>query len=64
MAIFGLAMVWLVGWRRARQLYPRFYDEEISRLEQELKSVARATVAEVVEETIEEKVQKALRKRW
>ncbi len=26
-AIFGLAMVWVVGWRRGRQLYQRFYDE-------------------------------------
>ncbi len=63
-AVFGLAMVWLVGWRRARQLYPRFYNEEISRLEQELKRATRATVAEAIEETIEEKVQKALRERW
>ncbi len=30
-AIFGLAMVWLVGWRRARQVYGRFLDEELSK---------------------------------
>ena len=59
-AIFGLAMVWLVGWRRGRQLYPRFYEEELSELEQELKRTIKGTV----EETIEEKVQKALRERW
>ncbi len=59
-AIFGLAMVWLVGWRRGRQLYPRFYEEELSKLEYELKG----TVKKTVEETIEEKVQKALRERW
>ena len=29
-AIFGLAMAWLVGWRRGRQVYQRFYDEELS----------------------------------
>lgn len=29
-AIFGLAMVWLVGWRQRNQLYQRFYDEEIA----------------------------------
>ena len=29
-AIFGLAMAWLVGWRQGRQLYQRFYDEELS----------------------------------
>ncbi|MFC1978261.1 hypothetical protein ACFLWS_08415, partial [Chloroflexota bacterium] len=36
-ALFGLTMVWLVGWRRGRQLYQRFYDEELFKLEQELK---------------------------
>jgi len=59
-AIFGLAMVWLVGWRRGKELYQRFYEEELSALEQELKK----TIKETVEETIEEKVQKALRERW
>ncbi len=63
-AIFGLAMVWLVGWRRGRQLYQRFYDEELADLEQELKKAISGAVQEVVEETIEEKVQKALRERW
>ncbi len=59
-ALFGLAMVWLVGWRRGRELYQRFYDEELSKLEQELKKVVKGTI----EETIEEQVQKALRERW
>ena len=67
-ALFGLAMVWLVGWRRGKQLYQRFYDEEISKLEREFKKTIRGTVKEAiketVEETIEEKVQKALRERW
>ncbi len=57
-AAFGLAMVWLVGWRRGRQLYQRFYDEELIRLERESRK------AETAEETIEERVQKALRERW
>ena len=61
-AIFGLSMVWLVGWRRGRQLYQYFYDEELSKLEQELR--IKKTVDGTVEETIEEKVQKALQKRW
>ena len=30
-AIFGLAMAWLVGWRRARQVYGPFLDEELSK---------------------------------
>ena len=67
-ALFGLAMVWLVGWRRGRQLYQRFYDEEISKLELELnqtvRGVAKEAKAEAREETIEERVQKALRARW
>ena len=67
-AIFGLAMVWLVGWRRGRQLYQRFYDEELARMEQESKKtdkeMAKETAEETIEETIEEKVQKALRERW
>ena len=57
-ALFGLAMVWLVGWRQGRQLYPRFYDEELLRLERESRA------KEAVEETVEERVQKALRERW
>jgi len=61
-AIFGLAMVWLCGWRKGRQLYRRFYDEELFKLEQEAKRTDE--VAQTVEETIEEKVQKAFRERW
>ena len=63
-AVFGLAMVWLVGWRRGKELYQRFYDEELSKLEQELRKTAKRTATKTVEETIEEKVQKALRERW
>jgi len=32
-AIFGLAMVWFMGWRRGKQLYKRFYDEELHQLQ-------------------------------
>ena len=63
-AIFGLVMVWLVGWRRGRQLYQRFYDEELFKLEQELRKAVRGAVGETIEETIEQQVQKALRDRW
>ncbi|UCG10712.1 MAG: hypothetical protein JSW30_02485 [Dehalococcoidia bacterium] len=59
-AIFGLAMVWLVGWRRGRQLYSFFYDEELSRLERE----SQKPIEQTLEETVEERVQKALRDRW
>lgn len=65
-AIFGLGMVWLVGWRRGRQLYSSFYDEELTKLERELeeKTEKEAKVGKAKEETIEEKVQRALRERW
>ena len=63
-AVFGLAMVWLVGWRRGNQLYQRFYNEELLKLERESRKTAEETVEKTVEETIEEKVQKALRERW
>ena len=63
-ALFGLVMVWLVGWRRGRQLYQGFYDEELSKLEQASKKAIKETIEKTVEETIEEKVQKALRERW
>ena len=59
-AIFGLAMVWLVGWRRGKQLYFFFYDEELAKLEQESEKPTEQTIAE----TVEERVQKALRDRW
>ena len=59
-AVFSLAMTWLVGWRRGRQLYQLFYREELSTLENEL----RTEVRRVVGETLEEVVQKALRERW
>ena len=29
-AIFGLAMVWLVGWRQGRRLYESYYNEELA----------------------------------
>ena len=64
-AVFGLAMVWLVGWRQGRQLYQRFYDEELFKLKQEAAKKAEGTVVKAaIEETIEEEVQKALRERW
>ena len=62
-ALFGLAMVWLVGWRRGRQLYEGFYEEELARLEEDLEKKEKK-VEEAIEETIEERVQKALRERW
>ena len=61
-AIFGLAMAWLVGWRQGKQLYERFYDEELFKLEYELRIKKRAEGT--LGETVEEQVQRALRERW
>ena len=61
-AVCGLAMGWLMGWRKAKQLYQRFYDEELVKLEQEF--IMKKRAEGTLEETIEEKVQRALRERW
>ncbi len=57
-AIFGLAMVWLVGWRRGNQLYVHFLEEEIATAKRGVNQTLGA-----IEETIEDRVQKALRNR-
>jgi hypothetical protein len=62
-AVFGLAMVWLMGWRRGRLLYQSFYDEELAGLTRELVEREKK-VEKTLDETIEEKIQKALRERW
>ena len=67
-AIFGLSMVWLVGWRRGRQLYQDYYQEEMEarllELERKKKPEGKEAIEQAIEETVEEKVQKALRERW
>ncbi len=67
-AIFGLSMVWLVGWRRGRQLYQDYYQEEMEarllELERKKKPERKEAINQAIEETVEEKVQKALRERW
>ena len=62
-AIFGLAMVWLVGWRRGKQLYQRFYEEELAKLEPESKRSVKEIVEEKVAVTVEDMVKKAFLKR-
>lgn len=67
-AIFGLSMVWLVGWRQGRKLYADFYQEELEiqmrALMKEKKRGGKKPIDQTIEETVEEKVQKALRERW
>ncbi len=57
-AIFGLAMVWLVGWRRGKQLFVHFFEEEIAAAKREVTKTMGT-----LEETIEDRVQQALRNR-
>ena len=59
-AALGLGLVWLAGWWQGRQLYQRFYDEELVKLER----ASKEKVEGIIDETVEEKVQKALRERW
>ena len=54
-SMFGLAMAWFMGWKKGNQLYERFYDEELEKLEQELSKIVQG----IVDETIEGKVQRA-----
>ncbi len=66
-AVFGLSMVWLVGWRQGRKLYQDFFQEEMEIQTRELmkkKLERKETIDQAIEETVEEKVQKALRERW
>lgn len=62
-ALFGLVMVWLCGWRKGKQLYQRFYDEELLKLERESRKTVEGTLTKTIEETVEERVQEALRER-
>jgi xanthine/uracil permease len=57
-AILGLALGWLMGWKKEKQVYELFYEEELSKLDQELEKTL-GTLGEM----IEEKVQRAKRER-
>jgi len=62
-AIFGLTMVWIVGWRRGKKLYQRFYEEELAKLEPDSKESVKEIVKEKVAVTVEDMVKKAFLKR-
>jgi hypothetical protein len=53
----GLALGWLMGWKKGRELYKIFFREE---LEKELKDA----ISWDKEEAIEEQIQQALRERY
>ena len=47
LAILGLGAVWLTGWRRGKQLYQRFYTEELSSLQEKPSKEAVARTAQL-----------------
>jgi len=53
LAIFGLATVWLMGWRRGSQLYQRICAEELSALQQKPSEEAAAFMAQLTSREIE-----------
>jgi len=57
-ATLGLAMGWLMGWKKGKQVYESFYDEELFKLGKNLVELEREMA-----EAIEEKVQRMLRER-
>ncbi len=57
-AILGLALGWLMGRKKEKQVYDLFYEEELSKLDQELEKTM-----DTLGEMIEEKVQRARRER-
>jgi hypothetical protein len=59
-AAVGLALGWLMGWRKGRQYYDVFYREELMKLRRESGKPDDAALAA----TVEEKVQEAMRQRW
>jgi hypothetical protein len=54
-AIFGLGMAWLGGWRQGKALYKRYYTEELA-------AIVRERI--LSDSTVEDIVQRFLRERW
>lgn len=59
-AVIGLVVAWLMGWRKGKKLYRRLYHEELSRAKRES---AGDTAGKSFQETVADAVQKALRER-
>jgi hypothetical protein len=54
-AIFGLSIGWIAGWRRGRRLYQRYYRGELARLEGmrgRSEEPAETTTEDIVQETM------------
>ncbi len=57
-AIFGLLIAWLMGWRKGKRLYSQYYIEELHRLRYKMSRVVKEA------ETVDEKIQEILKKRF
>ncbi len=64
-AMLGLALGWLMGWRKGKQQYDIFYQEALTELQRERELEWKKKPEEVmIEETIDKKVEEAMRQRW
>ncbi len=59
----GLALGWLMGSRKGKQIYETFYQEELKELQRALERRKKPEEA-MIEETIDKKVREAMRQRW
>ncbi len=53
LAILGLGVVWLTGWRRGRVLYQNFYTQELSNLQQEPHEEAATFVGQLTDRELQ-----------
>lgn len=53
-AIGGLVMGWLMGWAKGKQRYKHFYEEELSRLEQEMDEAVKTKWEGLKEQILKE----------
>jgi DNA-binding CsgD family transcriptional regulator len=52
-AVFGLAMIWLEGWRREKKLYKFFYEEELASLQKKPADEAATLVTRLTPREVE-----------
>ena len=56
-AVFGLLIAWLIGWRKGKRLYSDYYLEEFRNLQHEMDRVVKEA------ETVDVKIQEILKER-
>ena len=53
LAVVGLAIVWVMGWRRWNELYKRFYGEELSAMQEKLSNDTTAVLTRLSSKEID-----------